>query len=236
MKEVFLRRLYMVWLHFHDILEKPKLQQHMESNSCESLLTCSQTGESRKINHLKSLEIIPRTSSKQRNINSKKKKKKNLWHVSKRSESHLSETTLPVLNPRSYRQRHPSRLWQQEHGAPSPLWSFLHGGHKTPVFLILFTASCSWGEVLGECGQEMGISSAHAPAPPLCKKVSTLRSGRGWETESKADNLIFLPQEMNFICKSVQKCSNLRIISRTVEVVVKGNWGGGIPGFNEDTA
>lgn len=123
--------------------------------------------------------------------------------------------------------RHPSRLWQQDHGASSPLWSFLHGGHTTPVFLILFTASCSWGEVLGECGQEMGISSAHAPPPHLCKKVSTLRSGRGWETDSKVDNLIFLPQEMNFICKSVRKCSKLRIVSRTVEVVVKGSWGVG---------
>lgn len=45
------------------------------------------------------------------------------------------------------------------------------------------------------------------------------------EVDGKADSLLFLPKEMNFICKSVQTHANLRVISRIVEVGVQGNWG-----------
>lgn len=177
MKEVFLRRLYMVWLHFHDILEKPKLQQHMESNSCESLLTCSQTGESRKINHLKSLEIIPRTSSKQRNINSKKKKKKKSmtcqqekWESFEWNHSPCLESQ--VLQAETSLQTVAARAWSSQSPLVLSSWRTQNSRVSHPVHSILFLRGSP-----GWVWSRDGNLFCPRPRPPIMQESLYLEVG-----------------------------------------------------------
>lgn len=73
MKEVFLRRLYTVWLHVQVKTTATEGDSHLSGQLVDLRWPApSSTGESIKINHLKPLEIILKTSSKRRNTNPKK--------------------------------------------------------------------------------------------------------------------------------------------------------------------
>lgn len=190
--------------------------------ACGSLLTCSPLNWWKKKNQpFKVCGNNPK--DKQQRKKYQFQKKNSMTGQQEKWESVISEwsRSLCLESQVSQAEMCPqppaARVWSSQ-----PPRVFLHGEHTTPGFLILLTAPCPWGEALGECGGEMGISSA---APPTYARKS-LPWGGVDSGKLRADGLILLSQEMNFIGKHAWKSSNLKVISRTVEVVVKGNGAG----------